>query len=109
MTFSSVLYFGTKSSCSRSMIPISQIFLKSNHVVIIFVPIMISASLSLSRAFSFSHLFFTLSVSNLKTLLFGNILLILISICCVPTHTFLRPSLLHFSHFIGMFFSCPHR
>ncbi|MBT6779416.1 hypothetical protein HOA93_06860 [bacterium] len=67
-----MLYFGINSSCSKRITQISHIFLKSKPVVIIFVQIIIFAFSRFSKAFDFSVLFFTLSVSKRNILYFGN-------------------------------------
>jgi len=107
-TFSSVLYFGINSSCSSKITQISHTFEKSNHVVIIFVQIIISAFSRFFSAKLFSVLFFTVSVSKRKILEFLNSFLIESSICCVQIHTFCKVSLEHFLHFLGISFTVLH-
>ena len=86
--FSSELYFAICSSCSTKITQINQTELKSNQVVIIFVQIMMSASLSQTKEFSFSVLFLTDCISNLKILFSGKIFFKDFSICSVQTHIF---------------------
>jgi len=71
-TFSSVLYFGINNSCSSKITQISPTHEKSKPVVIIFVHIMMSALSRFSKAFSFSDLFFTVSVSKRNIYFLGN-------------------------------------
>jgi len=82
--FSSASYHQYESSPSTSSTQISHIFSKSKPVVIILVPMIISADCSSVSASFFELIFFILSESNRYIEFWGYRFLIRSSICWVP-------------------------